>query len=267
MIPVLPDKLHTAVYSGLVETKALQSLVRWYDSDCEAIVLQGGTGSGKTRAAAWLFEFALHRAVVTFSGARRGPIWCDAPGLATVAPWSDQWRATYDPAALIFIDDVGTEPAAGDGPTRLTAAMERGFNVASGRLVITTNIAIEAFGRRYGDRVTSRLRQSLWVEIGEHDYREPTSAQALKVRRKWPSPRDLSPKERSATKRAEEAQAAEDAEWERTAGERAAFAAKAQAELVEKMRDANAQQAAVEAVDNERREALRRQLEELRRTT
>ncbi|MGL5912266.1 MAG: hypothetical protein ACRCZP_19835 [Phycicoccus sp.] len=267
MIAVLPDKLHTAVYSGLVETKALQSLVRWYDSDCEAIVLQGGTGSAKTRGAAWLFEFALHRAVVTFSGARRGPIWCDAPGLATIAPWSDQWRSVYDTASLIFVDDVGTEPSTGDGPARIGAALERGFNVASGRVVLTTNLGSDVFGRRFGERITSRLRQSMWVELNEPDYREPANAQLLKARRKWPSPRDLSPKERAAAKRAEEAQAAEDAEWERTAGERAAFAAKAQAELVEKMRDANAQQAAVEAVDNERREALRRQLEELRRVT
>lgn len=263
MIPVLPDKLHTVVHAGLVETHALRSLCEWYESPAEAIVVQGGTGSGKTRGAAWLFEFALHRAVITASGQRRGPLWCDAPGLATIAPWDDRWRSTYDVASLIVIDDVGTEPAAGDGPARMTAAIERAFNVSAGRFVITTNLDAEAFGRRYGDRVRSRLCQSLWVTTLDPDYREEGTSTQLTARRKWPHPRAQSRREREASKRAEQAQAAEDAEWERTAAERAKWAADAQAKLVELA--ARKPEEVEPHADDERRRELRRQLEELHR--
>lgn len=264
MIPVLPDKLYNIVHAGLVETYALRSLCEWYETDSESIVVQGGTGSGKSRGAAWLFEFALHRAVTTPSGQRRGPIWCDAPGLASVAPWSEQWRSVFDVASMIVIDDVGTEPSSGDGPARMTAAIERAFNVSSGKLVITTNLDPEAFARRYGDRVRSRLCQALWIPTPDPDYREPANAALLEGRRKWPSPRSQSRREREATRRAAEQQAAEDVEWERTLAERTALAEKFQAELVEKMRAANEQQVASDA---DRREALRRQVDELRRTS
>lgn len=250
---VLPSKLHDRVHGVMSETFALRRVCTWYETDSESIVLQGGVGAGKTLGAAWIFEFALHRSVMTPTGQRRGPVWCDAPGLAALAPWSDRWQE-YDAASLIVIDDVGTEGTIGDAVPRITAAIERAFNVSSGRIVITTNLDRAAFGERYGSRIASRLDGTdAWKASPDPDYRG-----AAPSGMRWTSPRSPSRREREAAKREEEERQREEAEFERTAAERLRWAETAKADLAAKLADVDPRRS--EAHDEERREVLRRQL-------
>jgi len=55
-----PPDVAAKILAGLVETEALRVALEWLESPSKVLVLQGGTGSGKSVAAGWLHEF--HRA-------------------------------------------------------------------------------------------------------------------------------------------------------------------------------------------------------------
>lgn len=248
MTPILPPKLSALLDNGPVLTPAIIAAGTWIDSRAtDVLVLQGDTGSGKSLAAGWAFEFAAQRS-------SRRPLWCSAPDIAALAEWSAEW-ATFDASPLVVIDDLGTESK----PERMTVILERLFNSAAGRAVITTNIDIDSLFARYGRRVESRMRGSAtWIPLADTDYRliPPTGIAA-------PAPSAPTKRERAAKERAteERRRQAEADEAERQESERLGHEARAElARLTQRFATAPLQES-----DDERRRVLRDQLDELRR--
>jgi hypothetical protein len=170
----LPPKIHAALLAGLRTTHALSETSRWLElRDVDALVLQGDTGSGKSVAAGWAYQFVSRRCRPSAVGMQSFPVWYDASRAASLRPWDEAWKA-IDSAPLVVIDDVGTEEKA----TAMTAVLEHCWNVSAGRVVITTNLDPETFFGRYGDRVRSRVvGTGAWVECADVDMRShpPTS--------------------------------------------------------------------------------------------
>jgi hypothetical protein len=190
--PILPPKLAARIDAGVVQTAAIAAVMAWLESRAsEVLVLHGGTGSSKSLAAAWAFAFAAHRNRVS-------PMWCDAPEMSAVADWSSEWAA-FDAAPLLVIDDLGAEPER--RRERMQVVLERMFNLAAGRAVITTNVHHELVFLHYGDRVQSRLRgiATTWFALSDPDYRITPPQGPLA-----PSPRAETQREIAAKERAED---------------------------------------------------------------
>lgn len=248
-----PPKPVARVAAGLTKTRALVVVSTWIESSDDYLVLQGGTGCGKTLAACWLFAFFRHRPMLSESGREFRALWISAKELACIPPWDAGAWSVFDAAPAVFIDDVGTEHDAG----RMTSALERIADLARGRCVITTNLSAEDFLARYGARLVSRLRAGRWETIGDPDYRgdEPTGA-------KWPDPTTPTKRERELQRKAE----LEEKRWAETTPEREALARAALAE-VSALGNAKVLRMPTrdEALsDEDRRALLQRQLDERR---
>lgn len=197
MRTTLPPKLAEEI-GALRQTEAIAVVQSWLESSPKrTLVLQGGTGAGKTIAAAWAFEFSRIRG--------RQCIWAYVPDVAAIAEWKvDEWRA-FDDAGFIVLDDLGTETERGiEGARR---ALERLSNVAGGRCVITTNIEIKDVVPRYGPRVKSRIiGEADWVILGGADLRcdPPENEEAAR-------PYDATELERQAAEERRRKREAEDA--------------------------------------------------------
>lgn len=224
-VHAIPPKLADDLAGDVRPTKALEYVLAWLESRADILVLQGGTGSGKSLAAAWAFLFAQYRAPTNSMGDRRPPLWFDAGVLASLSQYAERVWSAFDNASVIVLDDAGIEPNA----ERVGAAIERAVNVSTSRLLITTNLDPEDFKKRYGERVASRMRgRGKWLRVAAPDYR----GSALKLPEgTWPSPRAQTEAERVIADRNEAERAREEAEFIATAEVRAELAAKAMARI------------------------------------
>lgn len=252
-----PPDVAAKIAAGLVETEALRVALEWLESPSKVLVLQGGTGSGKSVAAGWLHDFFRARPVHSDAGARRGPAWFAAKVLGAVDPRDRETWAAFDSATLITLDDVGTEL----WPERIGSAIERVWDVTSARLVITTNldadVVVPASGPgRYGERVASRMQGATWVVLAAPDYRGGGP-----VGPKWPSPSAPTEREREATRARHEAEDRERAEYEAGAEEREKKLREilATSEALAGAKILRLPVAGNDASDNERRRQLARQ--------
>jgi DNA replication protein DnaC len=142
------------------------------DNERNVLILAGGTGTGKTSAAALcallspLSAPALIRAGML---ERRGRY-----DRGELGPWLDS-------RSLLVIDDLGTEPLDGKGyfVALLDEIVDR-FHDDRKPLVITTNLAVRRakpdeqpqIEERYEARIVSRLLESAtWAACGNHDLR------------------------------------------------------------------------------------------------
>lgn len=157
------------------------------DADAEApifLVLAGGTGGGKTTAAAW----------IALKGQDAMPGFIRASELERRGRYDKDLRVWLPERTTLVIDDIGAEVLDGKGVFRsfLDEIVDT-FYSARRRLIITTNLkpkiddAYRAdcaregrdpepqFRERYGDRVRSRVIQvGQWAECGNTDLREGT---------------------------------------------------------------------------------------------
>jgi hypothetical protein len=258
----IPAKLDRILRSTLLTTSALAETARWVESKSDVLVIEGDTGSGKSVAAAWAWLFVKCRTnrsgPMTYGemhAPASWPVWVDAPTVASLQPWSDQW-AEFDRARLVVVDDVGTEEKA----ERMQAVLERLWNVSSGRAVITTNLTVADFGDRYGARVASRLAGSgTWARCSDPDMRIATPA-GEPFRR----PEDETHGELVARMRSEEERRREAAEWEAGAAGREVMFAEMSAKLSGLIGEKRLRVAPSNSSDAERRELLRKQVEQLK---
>lgn len=263
----LPNPIATELHNGLKAHVALKHAAAWSENRAHRfLVLEGNPGSGKTMAAAWAFEFARDR--VRHRGPIIGsvnpidpwPVWCDARLVCSMV--GHEWRAEkqwtdFDNARVVVIDDVGLEREA----DRMADLLERLYNVSSGRAILTTNLGFEQFSERYGQRVQSRIvGASQWVTIADPDMRmqapegEPFAA-----------PQDETASELVARLKAEEEHKREEAAWEAGKVEREKFWAD-QMQLIKNLGEEHTWRPSPpvsNASDEERRDLLRRQVEQL----
>lgn len=159
MRTTLPPKLAEDIQTAR-QTEALAVVQRWLESPRRTLILEGGTGAGKSIAAAWAFAHRAYRGV--------SAVWAYVPDVASIAEWkTDEWEV-FDSAGFIVLDDLGTER----DRKRAAQVLERLSNVARGRSVITTNIPADEVLELYGIRVQSRIiGEADWVTLGGEDLR------------------------------------------------------------------------------------------------
>lgn len=211
-----PSAILSNLSAGVRATVALIETAAWCESrTTRALVLEGSTGSGKSLAAAWGHQFVRRRARPSESGLIALPVWSDARLICAMVghEWrrEEEWRK-FDAAPLVVIDDVGTETE----PLQMRALLERAWNVASGRIVLTLNVSPDDFSARYGERVFSRVAgSSRWVALTCNDMRlYPPPEEPFR------RPNDETALEMVDRLRAQNEAAREDDEWERNRPER-----------------------------------------------
>jgi DNA replication protein DnaC len=148
----LPPRALAVVEAGnLRETAALKAL----RGDVGLTALSGGAGSGKTVAAvAWLHGWAVER--------------CSVVGLfvssAAIARWERyddrEMGRLFAPDRLV-IDDLGAEflDAKGAYLSVLDELVNERYSHKRAT-VLTTNLPIDGFRARYGERIADRIRES-----------------------------------------------------------------------------------------------------------
>lgn len=142
---------------GLGDTSAVQAARAWLRGSRPVLVLSGGTGTGKTVAAAWSLcerpsAFQVLRAVRVGAAFER---------------WQNDREEGVDALRLyvptLLLDDLGQESL---DDRRVEPAIEEIFDARQSprlRTIVTTNLSTEAMRSRYSDRVISRLAQNATV--------------------------------------------------------------------------------------------------------
>lgn len=245
-------ELPTQVLDDLIGaklTKAIAEAGKWVDGTERALVLEGGTGSGKTLGAGWAASYVRARGGVV--------LWCWAPSVSAVAEWRHREWAPFDRADLVVVDDVGDERDH-EGAALMLA---RAWNMARGRLLFTTNNPLDTWAKRYGARVHSRMQACRWITLADPDFRvKPPTGRAA------PDPAAKTKREHAEEKAREEARAAEEEAELAELRQRQLWAENAVAELAEKT-GVTRQQSEAEAVarDEIERRKITAQLEHLRK--
>jgi DNA replication protein DnaC len=129
------------------------------------LVLAGPKGCGKTVAAA---RWALAQPIGKF------PLFVRAATFATSSRYGEEHRRFVDSPDLV-LDDLGAEyvDAKGSFLTDLDELVDTFYGAKRRRLLITTNIRVDDFARRYGERITDRLRErGQWFESGGESLRK-----------------------------------------------------------------------------------------------
>jgi len=165
-----PTPLWDRARRPLLETQALETSRLWLSSGAWGLLMLGGVGRGKSLAAAWLWHRLRDEALAVASRpagthADSGrPIYRRAGDTLWLRAREVQrleWAARSEvlgrcaTAAGLVLDEMGAEDE------RVSAAIgdvleQRGD--ARLRTVMTSNLGGGAFLKRYGDRLTSRLR-------------------------------------------------------------------------------------------------------------
>jgi hypothetical protein len=127
------------------------------------LVLLGGTGTGKTTAAAWVAREA--------GGARPGML--PATTMERRGRYDGDYSAWVDDRTMVALDDLGVEPI--DGKGYFAALVDELVDAAyrnRRRLVITTNIDTATMRDRLGDRAASRMVEvAMLAQCGAVDLR------------------------------------------------------------------------------------------------
>lgn len=138
--------------AGLTDTAAHVVVTAWLATDTPALIVSGGTGSGKTVAAIRAME--QHTRPQFLRALRIG---------AHFERWSADREDGTEPidfhADLIVIDDLGQEPTE---DRRAMPALEEVLDQrqsARTRTLITTNLNADQIRDRYSERIRSRLAQ------------------------------------------------------------------------------------------------------------
>jgi len=170
----LDAKVEQAILDGgdkLKPTRALQAVRGWLGRQDvpPVLVLSGGTGCGKSAAAA--YAVAEHRAGIWRTAAQL----CRTFSASFGEQFDDQELCLT--AALLVADDVGTElePHRERMAATLVELLEHRKRPST-RTIITTNLNRRAFADRYGsERLMSRMAREAgvvaWVEAQGPDLR------------------------------------------------------------------------------------------------
>jgi DNA replication protein DnaC len=168
----LPAKDIELLWNGLiVDTAAVEAL---RDGGMTFIVLSGGTGSGKTVAAAtWLYRWATDP--VNWREASFSPEFVGGRGLFVTAARLSRWSKYNSDemdrllgCARLAVDDLGAEYL--DEKGSYLSLLDELINERYSHrriTVMTTNLDAAQFRSRYGERITDRIREcGRFVSVG-----------------------------------------------------------------------------------------------------
>lgn len=155
-----PERAVEAWEAGLQETEALKYVNAFLEAGKTFLVLAGGAGCGKTVAAV----HAMAKRLLLDRREDVPALFMRASECARLGLYSDDdKRTTYQMhgASLLVVDDLGAEFMAEGGVWR--GLMDELIDVRYGdRLptILTTNLSVDAFKERYGERVADRIRHA-----------------------------------------------------------------------------------------------------------
>lgn len=166
---------------SLKNTKAMKAARSFLENASERmLVLSGSRGCGKTTAAAWIAaqrcpdeyrgysyeEIEASRGFVPWPGDKH-PRFVDASRLARVSRYRDEEMKPLEECSMLVIDDLGIEFVDEKGSFLSTLdGLINARYAANLRTVITTNLRGEDFKKRYGERISDRIREvGRFVEI------------------------------------------------------------------------------------------------------
>lgn len=162
----LPGKDVDLLRTGKVEkTRAILAL----EMPAVLIVLSGGTGTGKTTATSW-WLWGWHRDPAnwpevsewgTQPKCRGSAVFVTAAALARWGRYNEAEMDTILRATLLAIDDLGSEYL--DTKGAYLSLLDEIVNerYANRRpTVLTTNLNVNDFRERYGERIADRIRES-----------------------------------------------------------------------------------------------------------
>jgi DNA replication protein DnaC len=130
----------------------------WSPSAEGILVLSGPPGCGKTVAATW---WALN--------GKHAPRFVRATAFATASRYQNDERDSWLAGRSLVLDDLGTEYADSKGSFLVDLdELVDTFYADKKPLVITTNCTAAEFKKRYGERVTDRIREcGSWFSISD----------------------------------------------------------------------------------------------------
>lgn len=160
----VPAQFASLVASGsLIGSDALVEIKR---KPSAMTVLAGKVGVGKSVAAAWwLLQDYLPGGSGDLLGGSRGkklarPLWVSAARLARWARYDDEEMARLLQASRLVIDDLYMEFADAKGNFQVTLDEVVNDRLSNDRpLVITSNLDVDGFRERYGERIADRIRE------------------------------------------------------------------------------------------------------------
>lgn len=126
------------------------------DTKKTLLVLSGGVGTCRTGSASWLL------------GQLAGGVFVEAEDLLSIALENKALYLRVKRARVVVVDDLGAEIADPKGHWKKTFnALFNAWYSSLAVVVITTNLTVEQFRDKYGERVADRLRErGRFVEIG-----------------------------------------------------------------------------------------------------
>jgi hypothetical protein len=172
----VPKRIRRLVPDRITDTTAVRRVLQWHeqqqaDESQWCLALSAAPGTGKSTAAgAWLW---MRTEGVSASKARQR--WFLASEIAAASGFDGSVDALCSLPALV-IDDLGTEYSDRHGfaKTRLDVIVDARYREFRPTL-ITTNLNIDAFRERFGERVADRLREGgAWFEFQAESMRLPT---------------------------------------------------------------------------------------------
>jgi DNA replication protein DnaC len=126
----------------------------------------GGTGTGKTVAAALAAKLWLAQGVDTYTPSGGIPpervVWVAAPELASLSTFDREdraWLSRMERAALLVLDEVGSEALTEHAQSRLERLIDARY-AAMKETVVASNCSVELLKERVGQRITDRIREA-----------------------------------------------------------------------------------------------------------
>jgi DNA replication protein DnaC len=147
----VPQRLVTALESYRADTAAAQAVARWVPSGVTWCVLLGGTGTGKSTAAAWALR-AAHLVGVSVAWVQSARLAVDAGGFE-----GEQLARRLRAVGVLVVDDVGAQDRgqyARDVLRELLTERHEG----RARTIVTTNLDGAEFRDHLGERLSERIR-------------------------------------------------------------------------------------------------------------
>ena len=157
----VPERILKNLFSQeepLIDTRAVKWVREFSVQPREAwvLVLSGGKGTGKsTGAAVWLYDNVPPDGSPSYTTR----YWWSGTRIARTNGYAKEFEKMLQHKFMV-IDDLGVEYLDKNGNflQRLDELIDERYSNFK-RTIITTNLNVEAFQNRYGDRVTDRMRE------------------------------------------------------------------------------------------------------------
>jgi hypothetical protein len=156
----VPERIRDSLDKGIDDTEFVKEVRRFAECKKNAwcLVLSSDKGAGKsTGAAVWLYDVAMQMEAAPSEAS----CWWPATRLARANSFNKEYERIIR-APHMVIDDLGMEYMDKNGNmlTRLDELIDERYSNFR-RIIITTNLNMNDFKERYGDRIADRIRDSI----------------------------------------------------------------------------------------------------------